>query len=72
MKFFGIDEVKNLHHDEGIEDESKMPRKYSVLLINVSIVIIPVDMFESSTSYSSTDDSIFPFIFRMSSEIVVS
>jgi hypothetical protein len=29
MQFSGIDEIEDLHHDKGIEDESEMPGIYS-------------------------------------------
>lgn len=68
MKFFCINEVKHLHHNKCVENKSEMSWKYSKLSINVLIVFISVHMFESPTSYSTTNDSIFPFILRMSSK----
>ena len=68
VKFFCINKVKDLHHDERVKNESKMSRKNSVFLIDICIIVLSIYMFKSSTSNRSPNDSIFPFILRMGSK----
>lgn len=59
--FSGIDEVKDCHHDEGVEDKSEMTRIHVVLLMDRKEIVISVYLVESATSYSASDLSIMPF-----------
>lgn len=68
MELFTVDEVKNLHHDKSVEDESKVSREYSKFTVNLLIVAVPAHCFESPAPNRSTYNSVFPFEFGMASE----
>lgn len=65
MEFFGIEEVEDLEHDEGIEDEGEMSGNDHGLLVNSLIIPSSIDLFHSSASDGSTDNSVVPFVIRM-------
>lgn len=68
MKFFGIDEVKDLEHDEGVEDEGEVSRDDHGLLINILVVPAAIDVFHSTTSDSTADNTVVPFVFGVFGE----
>ena len=68
MELLGIDKVEDLHHDEGVEDESEVSRKDSVLAVNWSVVIFTVDEIQTAASDCTTDDAVLPFVLRVAGE----
>ena len=66
--FSGIQEVKNLHHYESIEDKSKVSWVAVCIFEDVLIVRISIDKVDTTTTYCSSNDSIVPFVFWMASK----
>lgn len=63
MEFPAVDEVENLHHDECIEDKSKVPRIDAEFFIDGIVIFIPVDVVESARSYGASYYSIAILVF---------
>ena len=61
MKFTGVEEVKNLHHDEGIKHESKMAGIDSVLIKDREIVIWARWVIEAAGSDGASNLTVMPF-----------
>ena len=61
MDFSAVYKVKDLHHDESVEDESEMTRVDLGFLENSLIVTFSIKIDESSTS----DSISIPFPFRV-------
>lgn len=66
MQFLTVNKIKELQHNKGIEDKSKMPREYSKLRVYFKIIRISINLSKPTTPYSTSNLTIMPFIFRMS------
>jgi hypothetical protein len=65
MYFPSIDKIKDLHHDEGIENKCKMTRVHFGLLKNRIVILIALNSIETTTTDSSPNYSIPPFKLRI-------
>ena len=65
MEFSTIDKVKNLKEDEGVEDKGEMSGVSSSVFKDSFVIWITISEERSSTSNCSSDNSIVPFVFRM-------
>jgi len=68
MEFSSVDEIEYLHHHKCIEDEGKMPWILSSGFKDFLIILISGNLIETPASNKSSDDSIMPLVFRMSSK----
>lgn len=62
MELFAIQEVKDLHHDEGVKNESEMSRKNPELFVHCLVVFTSIDSLKSATSNRATNNTISPFM----------
>ena len=65
MEFAGVEEVKDLQHDEDVEDESEMSGVDVGLFENSVVVRVAVHKGMSAASDSATHDAIVPLVIRM-------
>lgn len=65
MKFFAVEEVKDLHHDEGVEDKCEVSGDNFVLRENWVIVVLPTNCSHSSASDCPSNDTICPLVLWM-------
>jgi len=60
VNFAAVDEIEDLEHDKGVEDEGEVPRVNVSIVKDVSIVIFTSNRGESSTTHLPSDYLIFP------------
>ena len=60
MKFTGVEEIEDLHHDEGVEDKSKVTRVDPVLIEDGEVVVRPRGVVEATRADSSAHHSVVP------------
>lgn len=65
MQFASVKKIKDLHHNECVEDEGEVPRVNPVSLQNSFVVLITIVFIKSSAAYSTSNYSIVPLILGM-------
>ena len=63
VKFFAVEEVEDLHHDEGVEDKCEVSGDDFVFCENWVVVMLPTDCSHSSASNCASDDTVCPLVF---------
>ena len=66
-----VQEVEDLHHDEGVEDDCEMPRGYLILFENGLVVRFTWHIVQSTWSNRpSLNQPLMEFILRMVLELI--
>lgn len=60
MKFSGVEEVEDLHHNKGVEDKCEMPRVDAVVLQDCLILFVSVEGIKSPAANSASHHAIMP------------
>ncbi len=68
MEFFGVEEVKDLHHHKGVEDEGKVSREDPELPVTIFIVVITIDKLHPTAPDMPSNNPILPLAFRPGQE----
>lgn len=68
MQFAAVQEVEHLHHDESVENESKVSRINPEIIENSLVVISSRQSVIPSASNSSSDHTSFPLALRATSK----
>jgi hypothetical protein len=68
MEFFGVEKVKDLHHDKGVEDEGKVSREDPELPVTIFIVVVTIDKLHPTASDMPANNPILPLAFRPGQE----
>ena len=65
MDLSGVDEVEDLQHDKGVEDEGVMPRVILGRQEGSLVILVAVDPVEPSTADCSSNVSLIPLVLRV-------
>ena len=65
MEFAGVEEIEDLHHDEGVEDEGEVTRVDPVLVEDGEVVVRARRVIEATRADSTANYSVVPFLARV-------
>ena len=69
MDFAAVEEVEDLHHYEGVEDEGEMSGLDVSGVVDSLIVAVTRDGDESARADSASNDTVFPLPLRVSRKV---